>query len=480
MSNNNYEYFLSSQVKIFPCAQRGSGFDPESKQVSEYNFTHLPGILPGKTSYKLSFSNEVLCCVIAGYYIEISGFEHDSEKGYLLLGLKDYLICEGGDNVELNDASRQSFLLHPLDSDYSALDTVVTDTANNKSKSLFTALAYSELEPDPSIPSLNLSEAYFKVASKQDLDDIALTPGKTPQLHINSQSNEWEVSYDEGGTWTSLKVKATGANGADGKDGEDGKDGVDGENGADGAPGKDGLTPYIGENGNWWIGDTDTGVKAAGDDGKDGANGADGKNGSDGKDGVTPTIEISEDGYWIIDGAETEYKAIGVDGKNGVDGKDGVTSTIEISDDGYWVINSQKTEHKAIGQDGTNGLTPVIGENGNWWIGTKDTGIKAAGVDGTPLTHEWVGTELKVTSASGTSSADLKGIPGNRGSIWFTFSGNLSAGLEDGTLYPAIDPQDSDMCIDINKTIFQYRILEDQPKWEQFLPNSEPTETPES
>lgn len=33
-----------------------------------------------------------------------------------------------------------------------------------------------------------------------------------------------------------------------------------------GDPGKDGLTPHIGENGNWWIGETDTGVKA---DGKD-------------------------------------------------------------------------------------------------------------------------------------------------------------------------------------------------------------------
>ena len=31
-----------------------------------------------------------------------------------------------------------------------------------------------------------------------------------------------------------------------------------------GADGKDGLTPRIGENGNWWIGDTDTGVKAEG------------------------------------------------------------------------------------------------------------------------------------------------------------------------------------------------------------------------
>ena len=39
-------------------------------------------------------------------------------------------------------------------------------------------------------------------------------------------------------------------------------------------PPADGLTPYIGENGNWWIGDTDTGVKAAGQDGADGASGA--------------------------------------------------------------------------------------------------------------------------------------------------------------------------------------------------------------
>jgi len=68
-----------------------------------------------------------------------------------------------------------------------------------------------------------------------------------------------------------------GTNGTDGKDGKDGIDGKDGTNGTngvdgkDGANGTDGQTPYIGENGNWWIGDTDTGVKATGDDGKDGA-----------------------------------------------------------------------------------------------------------------------------------------------------------------------------------------------------------------
>lgn len=35
--------------------------------------------------------------------------------------------------------------------------------------------------------------------------------------------------------------------------------------------------------------------------------------------------------------------------------------------------------------------------------------------DGTPCTHEWNGTKLTVTSASGTSSADLKGDPGDSG-----------------------------------------------------------------
>ena len=32
--------------------------------------------------------------------------------------------------------------------------------------------------------------------------------------------------------------------------------------GDDGKDGEDGLTPYIGDNGNWWIGDKDTGVQA--------------------------------------------------------------------------------------------------------------------------------------------------------------------------------------------------------------------------
>ena len=43
-----------------------------------------------------------------------------------------------------------------------------------------------------------------------------------------------------------------------------------GMQGSRGEAGADGLTPSIGENGNWWIGDKDTGVAAQGPKGEDG------------------------------------------------------------------------------------------------------------------------------------------------------------------------------------------------------------------
>lgn len=49
----------------------------------------------------------------------------------------------------------------------------------------------------------------------------------------------------------------------------------------------------------------------------------------------------------------------------------------------------------------------------------------ANGKDGTSITHSWNGTTLNVTSASGTSSADLKGVKGDtpvKGVDYFTTS----------------------------------------------------------
>ena len=130
--------------------------------------------------------------------------------------------------------------------------------------------------------------------------------------------------------------------------------------------------PYIGSNGNWWVGGTDTGVKAAGDDGKPG------------KNGETPYI--GENGNWWIGFTDTKVKAAGTDGKDGEKGENGETPY--IGENGNWWIGETDTGVKAAatdGADGTNGadgLTPSIGENGNWWIGATDTGVKAAATDG--------------------------------------------------------------------------------------------------
>ncbi len=69
--------------------------------------------------------------------------------------------------------------------------------------------------------------------------------------------------------------------------------------GKDGKDGKDGLNPHIGDNGNWWIGDKDTGVPAKG---------------KDGKDGKTPYV--GNNGNWWIGDKDTGVPAMGKDGKS--------------------------------------------------------------------------------------------------------------------------------------------------------------------
>ena len=95
-----------------------------------------------------------------------------------------------------------------------------------------------------------------------------------------------------------------------------------------GADGKDGLTPYIGENGNWWIGNVDTGVCAEGSDGAKGDKGDKGEQGTagtDGKDGLTPYI--GENGNWWTGTTDTGVKAQGPQGEQGIQGEQGPQGT---------------------------------------------------------------------------------------------------------------------------------------------------------
>jgi len=201
-----------------------------------------------------------------------------------------------------------------------------------------------------------------------DTDDYAIYKKNQGGWYLVS-SIKSSVSINSAGYWVidgvATKVKAKGE---------------------DGQLGKDGLTPYI-KDGSWWIGDSNTQIPSTGEDGKSayelsgfdgtidewlaslkgekGDTGETGPQGEPGKDGVTPTIEISDDGFWIINNELTTNKAIG---------ENGITPTIEISTDGYWVINREKTQVVAKGKDGS---VVTIGEDDYWYIDGKKTEYKA-------------------------------------------------------------------------------------------------------
>lgn len=130
-------YFLSENIKIFPCANRssfGSGsFDPESRVVSEHNFTRIPGILPGKDSYKISYMDGLLRCVIHGYYIEISGLSEEPTTDYLILSTVSYPTTNKG-----TDAARYSEMLCALET-----GEVQLDQESSENKYEFKALCQS-------------------------------------------------------------------------------------------------------------------------------------------------------------------------------------------------------------------------------------------------------------------------------------------------------------------------------------------------
>ena len=114
-----------------------------------------------------------------------------------------------------------------------------------------------------------------------------------------------------------------------------------------GAAGADGVTPIIGENGHWFIGEEDTGVVAKGQDGV-------------GIKKVEKTTEGNVDTY-----------------------------TITYTDDNTYEFS---VTHGTNGTNGSDGLTPYIGTNGHWFIGEQDTGVLAQGKNGTDGTNGTNGT----------------------------------------------------------------------------------------
>lgn len=91
------------------------------------------------------------------------------------------------------------------------------------------------------------------------------------------------------GTFVSATVidymEVTGQQGEPGEQGETGPQGPQGDPGPAGADGADGVTPTIGENGNWYLGDTDTGKPSRGEQGPKGDTGDQGPQGLPGPTG---------------------------------------------------------------------------------------------------------------------------------------------------------------------------------------------------
>lgn len=118
------------------------------------------------------------------------------------------------------------------------------------------------------------------------------------------------VTATKSGKTTTISVDGEAiATVEDGTDGAPGKDGVDGKPGAAGA---DGVTPHIGDNGNWYVGSTDTGKPSRGATGAPGKDGADGKPGATGADGITP--HIGDNGNWYIGDDDTGKPSRGEQG----------------------------------------------------------------------------------------------------------------------------------------------------------------------
>lgn len=131
-----------------------------------------------------------------------------------------------------------------------------------------------------------------------------------------------------------------------------------------------------------------------------------------------PHNPIIRDGYWHIWSIQTEeYINTGIKAQAGS----------EV----YFGENPPETAAVLIDPNGESAIyAPYIGDNGNWYTFNPeiqtftDSGNRAVAIDGNDgingkdgisCTHSWNGTSLTVTSASGTSSSDLKGAKGDKG-----------------------------------------------------------------
>lgn len=164
-----------------------------------------------------------------------------------------------------------------------------------------------------------------------------------------------------------------------------------------GVNGKDGITPHIGDNGNWFIGTVDTGVSAQG---------------PAGENGVTP--HIGTNGNWYIGSVNTGVSAKGAKGDNGLDGN-GIKSAILNSDYTLMLTFDDGTTYTTPSIRGATGDAGSAGKNGTDGIGVAS--IKQT----TTSTDDGGNNVFTVTLTNGTTATftvknGSKGSTGEDGS----------------------------------------------------------------
>lgn len=131
-----------------------------------------------------------------------------------------------------------------------------------------------------------------------------------------------------------------------------------------------------------------------------------------GEDGATFVPSVSDDGIisWQNDKNFPNPDPVNIMGPKGEKGDRGERGLQgERGEQGIQGIQGEKGDKGDKGDRGEQGIQGVQGAKG-------EQGAQGAkGADGTPATHRWSGTTLYITSASGTTSADLKGDKGDRG-----------------------------------------------------------------
>ena len=191
--------------------------------------------------------------------------------------------------------------------------------------------------------------------------------------------------------------------------------------------GTDGTTPHIGANGNWYIGDTDTGkpsrgatgaTGAKGEKGDPGDKGAKGDKGDPGEKGAPGAPGATgPKGDPGAKGDPGEPGATGPQGPKGDKGDTGATGPQgPKGDTGANGPQGPKGDTGATGPQGpkgTDGITPHIGDNGNWYLGATDTGKPSRGATGAKGDP---GDDYVLTSADKSEIAALV-LEANKGKI---------------------------------------------------------------